>query len=300
MSDPNPRKAIFLEGGEDIDIEEEYRRLVKEASIEECTLTLPKGYLSVSQVEMYRRCGLQYYYRYVKGHVMPPSVAQAEGQALHYGLAVGHAEALKSPKVPVDVMLDALNDRWKSIRGDIDWKTENENGDNEDTILKRGQRFLYDYNEDFLPHLKTRVDQTGPFIERRFWVTMGKSSVPVLGFIDLVAENHMPEGSQEPEVIDHKTTTKAKSAFDVETDLQLTIYSAAAGVPRVRFNSFVKNKTPVIRTIAAVRTPEDWKWAQFVVQSVAEAISKGSFIPGAAGWWCSPKFCGYYAMCHTR
>lgn len=307
MSAPSDRKIVFLEGGEDIDEEKEYQQLVEEATIEECALTLPRGYLSVSQVEMYRRCGLQYYYRYVKGQIIPPSVAQAEGQALHHGIAVGHTEALKNPKVPLDVMLDALNDRWKTIREDINWKVENEDGDSEDTILARGRKFLSGYGEDFLPYLKTRADRVGPFIERRFWVTVGKANIPVLGYIDLVAENFMPagrkdlpEGTKEPEVIDHKTGSKAKSAFDVETDLQLTVYSAVTGVPRVRFNSFVKNKTPVIKTISALRAPKDWKWAQFVVQAVAESISKGIFIPGASGWWCSPKFCGYYDICHER
>jgi len=207
MSAPDERKVVFLEGGEDIDEAKEYQRLVEEATMEECALTLPKGYLSVSQVETYRRCGLQYYYRYIKGKVMPPSVAQAEGQALHHGIAVGHTESLKNPKVPVDVMLDAHNQRWKNIRESINWKSENEEGDKEDDILSRGRKFLTEYGEDFMPHLKTRADTVGPFIERRFWVTIGKSRIPVLGYIDLVAENHMPagkkdlpEGSKEPEV----------------------------------------------------------------------------------------------------
>jgi len=304
-NDPT-EKIIFLEGGEDVDPDAEYQRLLEEATIEECALTLPRGYLSVSQVETYRRCPLQYYFRYIKNLIRVPSAALAEGRALHASVAVGHVESAKTQRVPLDVMLDAYNDYWKEIRKDVDWKTE-KTETSEDMITRRDRVFLSQYGDQFIPKLHPRLDSTGPFVERRFWITVGEARVPVLGFIDLVAKNETkfedgksPDGSGEEEVIDHKVISKMKSQDDVDNDLQLSVYSRVMELPRVRYQCFLKNKKPQIKAVAARRSEHSWKWAEFVITQIAECISKGVFPPGPDGWACTSRWCGYYDMCRGK
>ena len=306
MANDPTEKIVFLEGGEDVDPDKEYQQLLEEATIEECALTLPRGYLSVSQVNTYRRCPLQYYFRYIKDLIRAPSASQAEGSAIHKSVAVGHEEFVKSGKVPLDILLDAYNGYWKDIKKDVDWKAE-EDVVSDDLIERRGHIFLSQYNDRFIPNLSPRVDETGPLIERRFWVTVGEARVPVLGFIDLVAKNETkfsdktsPDGSGEEEVIDHKVTTKNKSQDEVDNDLQLSVYSRVMGVSHVRFQCFVKTKKPQIKAVAARRSEQSWKWSEFVITQVAECISKGLFPPGADGWHCTPKWCGYWDMCRGR
>jgi putative RecB family exonuclease len=300
-------KVVFLEGGEDVDADKEYQQLVEEASIEECALELPRGYLSVSQVNTYRRCPLQYYFRYIKDLIRAPSAALAEGRALHEGVAIGHVESVKTDRVPLDIMLDAYNDCWKQVKKDIDWKAE-EDVVSEDLIVRRDHIFLSQYNDKFIPNLKPRIDAAGrPHVEQRFWVTVGEARVPVLGFIDLVAKNETkftdkksPDGSGEEEIIDHKVTTKVKTQDEVDNDFQLSVYSRVMGLTHVRFQCFVKTKTPQIKAVAARRNEQSWKWAEFIITQIAECISKGVFPPGADGWWCGPRWCGYYDMCRGR
>lgn len=306
MANDPTEKIVFLEGSEDVDPDKEYRQLVEEASIEECALELPRGYLSVSQVNTYRRCPLQYYFRYIKNLIRAPSASQAEGNAIHKSVAVGHEEFVKSGKVPLDILLDAYNDFWKNIKKDIDWKAE-EDVVSEDLIERRDHIFLSQYNDHFIPNLQPRIDDSGPCVERRFWVTVGQARVPVLGFIDLVAKNETrfmdkksPDGSGEEEVIDHKVTTKSKTQSEVDNDLQLSVYSRVMGLSHVRFQCFVKTKKPQIKAVAARRSEHSWKWAEFVITQIAECISKGVFPPGADGWWCGPRWCGYYDMCRGR
>ncbi len=134
-----------------------------------------------------------------------------------------------------------------------------------------------------------------------FWVTLGEHNIPLLGFIDLVAENFADENcTGDQEVIDHKVGGKAKTQDDIDNDMQLSIYSHATGVPRVRFRSFVKNKKPVIKTVSALRGIRAWKWAAHVVTEVANSISKGVFPPGSEGWHCTPKWCGYWDICRGK
>jgi hypothetical protein len=306
MNDPTKKPVVFLEGGEDVDVDAEYRRLVEKASLEECALELPRGYLSVSQVNTYRRCPLQYYFRYIKDLIRAPSASLVEGSAVHKGVAVGHEESVRTAEVPLNLMLDTYNDYWKRAKGDVDWKAEADVV-SEELIVRRDHTFLTQYNQRFIPNLKPRVDEAGAFVERRFWVTAGDENIPVLGFIDLVATNQTtftdkksPDGSGDEEVIDHKTAAKNKTQADVDNDLQLSVYSRVTGLTNVRFQCFVKTKTPKISAVASKRSPNSWKWADFVISEVAKSISTGNFPPGNDGWHCTPKFCGYWDMCRGR
>lgn len=298
-------RVVFLEGSEDTDPDKEYQKMMEEASIEECALELPKGYLSVSQLLQYQRCPRQYYFRTVKGVVMPPSIAMAEGKAVHRSLEVGHWEAVKSGNVSLDLMLDAYTDTWKNIRSDIDWSIGNEDDASEDQIQKRDHALLAIYQRFHLPVLKAIIDPMGPFIERRFWVTIGEMRIPLLGYIDLLAEERTDGPTSgttmadPPILIDHKVVSRTKSASDAQNDTQLTIYSMVAKVSQVAFNCLTSTKVPVVKMVRASRSMSDWHWAQFVIQQVAESIAKGSFPPGAPSWWCSKKWCGWYDMCHT-
>ena len=298
---------VFIEGSEGVDPEKIYQKLVEESLLEDCRICLPKGHLSVSQVGMYMRCGIQYKARYILGLIRPPTAPMAEGKAVHRGLEIGHCEALKTGGVPVDVMLDAYNDSWKGIRTDIDWKIE-DNSDSETDIVSRDMSFLRMYHNDYLPAVRAVVDQNGPFVERRFFVSVGELCIPLLGYIDLLAEPQTltevigGNGTSllpliQPVVIDHKVVSKAKSQGDVREDMQLTVYSHVAKTPHVRFHSFTKTKTPAIKSVGDVRTAEDWAWVEYVIQEVAKGIAAGVFIPSAPGWSCSSKWCGYYSEC---
>jgi len=302
VSDPTTtteNRVVFLEGVENTDADKEYQKMLEESSIEECSLELPKGYLSASQISQYLKCPRQFEFRVVKGIIMPPSIAMAEGKAIHRGLEVGHREALKTDNVPLDMMLDAHADAWKNVRSDIDWNAENEDDANEDQVLSRGRALLSLYQRDHLPVLKAVVDPIGPFIERRFWVTIGEMRVPMLGYIDLLAEDHAPKSTLVgPVIVDHKVVSRAKSADDAQNDMQLTIYSLVTKVTQVAFNCLTKTKTPAVKMISASRGAHDWRWAQFVIERVAESIARGSFPPGSREWWCSKKWCGFWDLCH--
>lgn len=304
MTDPTNGKVVFLEGADDVDVDREYQRLVEEATIEECALHLPRGYVSVSQVNTFRRCPRQYYFRYIKDLIRAPSASQLEGSAVHHSVAAGHLAMVNDGAAPIDMMLDVYQDYWRTNKNDINWKAE-EDILSEDLIVRRDHQFLSLYNNYFIPKLIPRVDASGAFVEKRFWVTVGVHRIPLLGYIDLVAKNNtvftdpkIPDGSGEEEVIDHKVVKQMKPQSDVDSDLQLTVYARVTGVSHVRFQCFVKNKMPKIKAVASRRNPLAWQWAEFVIDEVASCISAGRFPPGADGWHCTPRFCGYFDDCH--
>jgi len=273
--------------------EEEYEYLVASGKLPETEVMLPAGHLSVSQIGTYTRCPKQYEFRYVKGIISPPQVRMAEGSAMHKALQIGHEERMLSgTTAPLCVLTDAHNDAWKDKKSEVAvWDEESP----ETLILKRARIFLSEYHKRFLPF----IDPLG--VEKRFWALVD-DSIPVLGFIDLIATDSNPSlhHADDPtkEVVDYKVVARTISKTEIDGNLQLSMYSHATGVPRVRFDMFVKTKTPAVKSLASIRTSQDWKWAQRVFSDVGHAISTGIFPPTLpTEWCCSKKFCGYWDYC---
>lgn len=291
MSDPTEApKVVFLEGAEDVDPEDEYNRLVEEATLVESELTLPRGYLSVSQVSMYMRCGLQYAFRYVDDLIRAPGLALVEGTAIHRAVEVGLREKMESgTPAPLDVMLDAWRDKWAEASKDVeDWGDDGKYAAARE-VERRATSFVRTYHTDHIPTIRPES------VENRFWTTVGENRIPVLGFIDLI------DAFKHRTVVDHKVVKSAKSQADADSDLQLTLYSKVSGTNEVGFDCFVKTKTPKVKSVRSKRTPTDHVWMERVFDHVAQAINDGVFLPAdPTSWSCSPKFCGYYHMCRGR
>jgi len=273
--------------------EEEYEYLVDHGELPETDVMLPSGYLSVTQVGTFIRCPKQYEFRYVKGIISPPQARIAEGSAMHKALEAGHRERMVSgTTAPLGVLMDAHNDAWKDEKQRVEvWDEESP----ESLILKRARVFLSEYHKHFLPH----IEPIG--VERRFWATV-EDNIPVLGYIDLIAVDSNPRlrhrDEPEKEVVDYKVIAKTYSKNEVDGNLQLTTYSHATGIPRVRFDMFVKTKTPAVKSLSSIRTSQDWKWAQRIFSDIGHAISKGVFPPTMpTEWCCTKKWCGYFPLC---
>jgi len=267
-------------------LKQELRKLQAANRLPVCKLSLPTGYLSVSQVLTYMRCPMQYYWRYVKGITNPPMAKMTEGRAMHKALEVGHKEQRRIDKSPpLDVFLDAYRDAWTEMKREIeDWGDEDENG-----IMHRDRCLLSEYREVLVP--KMNPEQ----IESRFWSPFGKADIPVVGFVDLIDYD---KEKNEHWIIDHKIVAKTKSQKEVDSDLQLTVYSHAHATPGVQFTSFVKTKKPKISAVQSTRTQRDGLWAEKVFAEVANGISAGYFPPcDPSSWSCTKKWCGYAFRC---
>ena len=288
-------RSVFIEGVDSLEEDEEFQKLLDQAELEKSVLQFPRGYLSVSQVNMFMRCSLQYKFRYVDDVISPPGVSLIEGSSMHKALEVGLREKMDTGKIPpVDVMRDAWRDTWKKRQTDIeDW------GDNGKvkataTAEHQGMSLVGLYHRDNLP----KINPLG--IEQRFWTSIGTHNIPTLGYIDLVDQEEIDlvDGKT---VVDHKVVGSTKSQADADGDLQLTLYSKVSDTRHVRFDCFVKTKIPKIKIVKAMRKRADYKWMDTIFDKVAEAINAGIFLPcDPTGWACSRRFCGFYRMCRGK
>lgn len=281
---PEPKKIIVLEGVED----EELQRAIDNASLPPSELKLPKNHLSVSQVGMYLRCPKSYEWRYVKDIIRPPKATLAEGSVIHKVLEMAHKEKKRSKQpAGLDAMLDAYHQYWQDQKSEMEYEDETD-----DEIVRRDEQFIRLYHKDFVPKIVPAV------VEFQFLLPFTEFNIPVTGYVDLIDDGEEDGFST---IVDHKVVSKSKSQGEVDNDMQLSLYTYATGLPKARFDMFVKTKSPKISTIKTIRNSRSVSWVETIFSEVAQAISKGVFPPcNPVSWECSEKFCGYYSLCRGK
>lgn len=252
-------------------------------------LTLPRGGLSPSALEMYLRCPMQFYWRYIENRTEAPGVAQITGISGHTALETNNRHKMaKGDDLPVNDVLDCFRDTFADKSKDIEvW-----GDDNKDVIIAQ-----------VVPGIRSYMDEDAPSIvptatEQPFQVDA--DGLPVFGFIDLTTDRNT--------VYDYKFVGRRSPYLQrgtVDKSLQLTTYYAATGFENVGYLAIVKPgeaktkpEPAESRKILSKRGPNDWLYAKELYLSAARAISAGAFpLCGTGNFLCSEKFCGYWARC---
>jgi hypothetical protein len=253
------------------------------------------GHLSPSQISMWRRCPAQYEFRYVKGIISPPSVSLILGSAYHSALEENFKQKIQSQEdLPIDAVLSAYADSWDKqvkervvkIEGEkaefdtIDWESEDPG-----KAKDKGVDLVAAYQIQMAPSIfPMEVEEMKVF---------NVGDVKIVVRIDLVTDTLR--------IIDHKTASKSRTQSEMEQELQPAAYGLAVGetVP-FDYHIAVKTKVPKIQVITVMKTVQDFAWFAKITTATANAIKSGIFPPIDTGWYCSPKFCGYWQMCKGK
>lgn len=261
---------------------------------------LPRGYLSVSQVTQYMKCGEAYYYRYVMERPIPSNSFQVQGRGVHKAAEKLHLSLIGggapiSEEEMLQTYSDLHDDEIKDATIDPD--------DNETHIKDVGVNLTKKYRKVALAleptssgvPLKPVQPIHAERVVRVNIITDESESIPFLGVIDLEEENS---------ISDLKTKKRASSQADADNSLQLSLYAHVTGKPQVRLDQLVKpTKTLPSRFIRteSVRTRQEVLHAIDVVAQVAMDISAGRFRKtNPENWWCSAKWCPYWGDCRGR
>lgn len=285
---------------EDID-NEEIMGMPKFATLSD---RLPRGYLSVSQITQFMKCGRAYEFRYLQEIKVPPNSYTAQGSALHKAAEKLHIslmeEALPPPLAYVkDVYDDAHEELFSNselvmMEEDIDAGRVKDVGMGMIELYYKGATGQLIDSET-----KTLMKPLYPVAAERVVKTMLKpkegEEVPFLGVIDL----------EEPtSLADLKTKRKKGSQADADNSLQLSLYAYVTNKPDVRIDQLIKpTKTLPARYIrlASHRSQEEIDHAVEIAATVATDIAKGRFpLTMPDSWWCTVDWCPYWALCRGR
>lgn len=258
---------------------------------------LPKGVISPSQFDMFRRCARQYMYRYIEDRIQPPAVAMVKGSAIHYGAEVTHRSTIETGSpLPLEAAEQEVADLYEAKSEDIeDWEGEDKSKEKEAAV--RNFRIYY---YQAVPKIKPLK------VEHTFAQFIG--TVPVRGVIDLIDSvvTDTPTVDDDPDnlpmvevVSDLKVTSRKWPEQKIRHAAQLTFYSIVEDTERVRVDFLLDQKSGTkYDPIRSLRTIVDKQILVEDVEEVVFLIKKGNFPRcDPTSWVCTPRFCGYYERC---
>ncbi|MFA5936714.1 MAG: PD-(D/E)XK nuclease family protein [Candidatus Paceibacterota bacterium] len=250
---------------------------------------LEKGsYLSHTQIAMYRRCPLQYMFRYMKGIKKPPTSSLVLGSSVHTSVEknIGH-KFEKGKPVNRNEAMDAFGQAFENGKSGIDWE-----GKNPDAVKDMGYNMSQVHYDKVAPTI-TPVEKP----EFYFELNLDGVTRKVIGYIDVIAKAGAGRA-----VLDTKTTGKKKDQFEVDLDGQLTLYAIAhktlfkKPAKMLGMDVLVGNKTWVQpQRIITTRGDEQMTAMVETVQAIEKAIMAGIFYPCDSKMICS--WCGYSDIC---
>ena len=302
-----------------IDIEatkqEDAKALQQEKDIEDCPYTLPRHYMSASQVNSYLRCGKQYYFRYILGITSPPAIQLTMGSAVHETYepmyqSVIDGDKLWTPKQASEFGIYRLEE--KASEDDLPLV-----GKEKDEAVTVVQNVVTSYVTNLAPHIKPLAVE----LEVRETLPCG---VPMLAYIDQVREPSELEkaaGITDNVLVDYKVTKSKWSDTKLANEFQFNLYATITNLKTAEIHNCTKNtkKFKVNKTVEAdyLLAKQDLAsnlrvlrhryptnvgvHVNNLVESVADGISKGSFpMAPMDSWACNEKWCGYWKYCRGK
>jgi hypothetical protein len=254
-------------------------------------------HLSFSQINMYSRCGIQYYWRYVEGKKIPPRSATVLGDAFHIAQERNYKQKLDTKRdLSLEEVISFFVDTWKARSTEIAWQ---KNEIQKYGSPKRAVGILQDEGISLVnTYYNMRAVNIQPVaVEDEIIISFLNDYPPVKGYIDLIDEQAIRET---------KTVSRTPTQEVVDKSLQLTIYAIGYKLKYGEERSLVadyivRKKNPEVVSFITKRTQDyiDRFLSRFA--RVVEGIQKGVFIPAPTDHWvCSPKWCGYWDICKER
>lgn len=245
--------------------------------------TLPKGYLSASQITKYLSCPQQYYREYIAEEKpeFKRTAAISVGSAVH---------KLVENKLTSILGMGELEEVELFNTTDLTpFFTDTDLEDQEPDYWTNYAKILY----------KTWYKEVGMSImptKSEFGFNSLVGDVPVMGYIDYVDNS-----SGRPEICDLKVTKKSKTENDARDSVQLAMYAITQENPCVRFDSVVKTKVPKVGVARYVYTPSELGYYVDLIGEVATNISAGNFpMTSPTQWVCTEKWCSHFSTCRGK
>jgi hypothetical protein len=239
-----------------------------------------------SALQTYLKCGTKYEFEYIKKVKRPQTWQLFRGTALH---SVRKTNLWQTITTKEDLPLEELKENAFEIVREAEFLPPDTDIEKPETSVLGG------VEKDFTVFQQTTQPDR---VEHCVHILPDGYDYELFGTIDLVDR----EGTR---IRDLKTTAKAPNVSDVLNSTQLTTYQLFAmaegmSISEIRHDYLIfykrEIKTDIIHT--GPRTKDDIRALLNTYQNAVTMIGAGVFLPAPAGsWWCSPKWCCYYAVC---
>lgn len=256
-------------------------------------VTSPKDHISHTQIDMFKRCARQYYYRYVEDRIIPPKWIMPVGKAGHKAMEFNNNNKMKTgiDAKKTDVV-EVFTEEWKKEKASY-------------------EKIIYgDVKEkDIVPLMEKPINEyfiKGTFrediptaVEKEFALRFEDINIDVVGYIDVEFNGE--------KIYDYKFSQKSPSIQKIFAAEQLRMYSASHIIEtnkspkKVGFTYLISTKIPQIKVYDI---PYNNKFMENFYEDLKEslitisnAMKSGTFIRNSSSFMCNPKDCGYWDIC---
>jgi putative RecB family exonuclease len=252
-----------------------------------------KPHLSVSSVNSYIDCGLQY--KFSKIEKQKPDFLSDNlvfGSCIHRILAEFNQEKMMGNILSSDELEEMFRNDWEKSAQDND-DIQYSRGKSYRVLLNQGVKLIAEFIKSVPEN-----DNTIVAIEEPFTFCIEGIDIPLIGVMDLVEED--PDGTLI--ITDYKTSKRAMAISEVDKNFQLTVYYTAAKANgyadreiQLKFDCLIKTQTPKFEQIYTARSSDHTARALKKIKHVYDGILKGVFVPNDNSWRCSG--CSYRSHC---
>ena len=250
--------------------------------------------LSVSQLQMFQRCGEQYRRRYLEKEIVPPGIAARIGTGVHKAAEVNFkSKMLTGEDMPLDDFQDAAADAYhEAIMDGVFFAPDEISGakialaEGKDAAVALAGLYRREVAPTVIPEL----------VEEKITLGLPGVPLPIVAVIDLY--------TKDKSLRDLKTSGKKWAEDKAHTSPQPTVYREAVKAATgdypvgIRFDVLVRTKTPSLQILDTSRTDEDTAVLIKQFGVMVAAVNAGIFLPAAPdAWICGPKWCGYWFSC---
>lgn len=251
-------------------------------------------HLSVSQLDMFYRCGEQYRRRYVEGEIIPPGIAARIGAGVHKAAETNYKLKMQTgADMPLDSICDCAADAYEAaLREGVYFAPEEIPGarlamaEGKDSAIALAALF----RNELAPKIRPAM------VEEKLWLDLPGVDLPIMAILDLYTEDKA--------LRDLKTAAKKWPEEKARSSGQPVVYreaikQATGEYPKsIYFDVLVKGKSASLQSLETERDSGDAAILARKFQLMLASVKAGLFLPAEPGSWaCGPKFCGYYYTC---
>lgn len=243
--------------------------------------------ISISQVKMFQRCPMQWYFRYVQGLKVPPKSALIIGSGVHAGQENIYKSKMTEGKYNETETLDCTAEYIETAdkREEVEWDEP------KDQVKDLAVNLVRTYIGEKVPDQVQQEEIES--VENGFSVDFetNDNKFEIIGFIDLELKN---------KIVDFKTTKRTPKVLEPADILQTSLYSTAKQKDNIEVQYLVKLKTPktVIlqmpdgELLRALKKMTNEAILRTYI-ALTNAVKTGSFEPSGIThpWACA--MCGY-------
>lgn len=250
------------------------------------------NFLSATQVSMYLRCPLQYFYRYVRGIRIQPSGAITLGGSIHDTFKENYSQKMTTHSdMPIPHLQEFFATRFEVKSVVTEWTKEEKPGQFKDA----GIEMVRMYQSIVAPTVQPLQ------VEQRWEVSVQDLEKNLLIIVDLIDSEHR--------IKDYKVASKTPPQSIVQESLQLSLYSLgyrlATGKTEtsIGLDYLIRNKKNdvSINRLEGSRSVQQLDRAVKMLKKVSQAVQNEVFYPcNPELWQCSEKWCGFYHLCHKE